>query len=236
VLKLIEPKPPATTAPPVDNIVTKSEPLPTPELKVQMPPADLAKSTPATRPVSVGRFGDSNGVPPASSKPNAVMLAKVGSFDSPNGFGQSGAGGHNQSGAVRESGFGAVSAANGRSVENGPVHTGAFNDSISAPPQNSRSKTAEVSAPMVTPVEILFKPKPAYTMEARNLRLEGQVSLQVIFLSTGSVRVVRVVHGLGHGLDEAAQQAAAQVRFKPATRGGVPVDTNATINITFELT
>jgi hypothetical protein len=37
-------------------------------------------------------------------------------------------------------------------------------------------------------------------------------------------------------LDEAAQQAAMQVRFKPASKSGAPVDTNATISITFELT
>jgi len=50
------------------------------------------------------------------------------------------------------------------------------------------------------------------------------------------IRVGRVLRGLGHGLDEAAQQAAALVRFKPATSGGVPVDTPATIRITFALT
>jgi TonB family protein len=85
-------------------------------------------------------------------------------------------------------------------------------------------------------VEILFKPHPSYSAEARNLHLEGQVSLEVVFQASGAVKVVRVIRGLGHGLDEAAQQAALQVRFKPATRSGAPVDTNATISITFELT
>jgi TonB family protein len=162
------------------------------------------------------------------------MLAQVGSFDRPNGSGQSGGGGRGESGVVRESGFGTVGAASGHGTDNGSVRTGAFGNSTTSPTQ--RGKTPEAAVPVVTPVEILFKPKPAYSAEARNLRLEGQVSLEVVFLSTGSIRVVRVVHGLGHGLDEAAQQAALQVRFKPATRGGVAVDTNATINITFELT
>jgi TonB family protein len=64
--------------------------------------------------------------------------------------------------------------------------------------------------------------------------LEGQVSLDVVFQSNGSVRILRVAKGLGHGLDEAAEHAALQVRFRPATRDGVPVDSNATIHITFE--
>ena len=69
-----------------------------------------------------------------------------------------------------------------------------------------------------TRVEVLVKPKPAYTEEARRLKIEGQVSLEVVFEAAGTVRIVRVIRGLGHGLDEAAEQAAQQVRFRPATR------------------
>jgi TonB family protein len=133
------------------------------------------------------------------------------------GFGESngtpGGSGHNTGGAVQPTGFGDSTQA-------------------AAPVQHHELQ----AAPSTTPVEILFKPRPSYTAEAKNLHLEGQVSIEVVFTSSGSVRVVRVVRGLGHGLDEAAEQAALKVRFKPATRGGVPVDTNATINITFELT
>jgi TonB family protein len=222
----------------VPNVVTNIEQAvrPAPDLPPQSPPADQAEHAPAPRPVVVGGFGDPNGIPPSTRPmPAQVLLANVGAFDSPNGSGQGGERGHNSSGLVRDSGFGAVDAASGRVAENGQVRTGAFADSLANPMQSSR-KTSQASTPVVTRVEILFKPKPVYTAEARSLRLEGQVSLEVVFLSTGSIRVVRVVRGLGHGLDEAAQQAALQVRFRPATRDGVAVDTNATINITFELT
>jgi len=47
--------------------------------------------------------------------------------------------------------------------------------------------------------------------------------------------VVRVVKGLGHGLDEAAVRAAQQIRFKPASRGGNAVDFPATVHIVFQL-
>jgi TonB family protein len=115
------------------------------------------------------------------------------------------------------------------------VKTGGFGDDTAVvgpqPVQRVQAK-----APANTPVEILSKPKPVYTQEARNLRLEGEVSLEVVFSASGSVQVVRVVRGLGHGLDEAAEQAAAQIKFHPGTRDGVPVDTRATVHIVFELT
>jgi TonB family protein len=238
VVKPIEPKPQTIAVAPVMPVIKNTEPVASPlaELKPELPPpVELAKKVPPAPQGSVRGFGDPTGVPPAAqSNPAPVMLAKVGSFDLPNGSGQSGGSSHNQSGVVRESGFGTVGAAGAHNTDDAAVRTGAFADSTASPAQ--RGKTPEVITPVVTPVEILFKPKPAYSAEARTLRLEGQVSLQVVFLSTGSIRVVRVVHGLGHGLDEAAQQAALQVRFKPATRSGVAVDTNATINITFELT
>jgi len=114
------------------------------------------------------------------------------------------------------------------------VHVGGFGDQNAPDAGNRPTRPPETS--VYTPVEILFKPKPVYTMDARDARVEGEVSLEVVFLATGEIRVGRVLRGLGHGLDEAAQQAATLVRFKPATRGGVPVDTPATIRITFALT
>lgn len=115
-----------------------------------------------------------------------------------------------------------------------PVQLGGFGDQSPANSAKPPGHPPETST--YTPVEILFKPKPIYTKDARDAKVEGEVSLEVVFLATGEIRVGRVLRGLGHGLDEAAQQAAALVRFKPATRGGIPVDTPATIRITFALT
>jgi TonB family protein len=86
------------------------------------------------------------------------------------------------------------------------------------------------------PVEILFKPTPSYTDEARALGLEGEVVLEVEFCSSRQVRVLRVISGIGHGLDESATRAAAQIRFKPAQAGGKAVDFRATLRIMFRLT
>jgi TonB family protein len=85
-------------------------------------------------------------------------------------------------------------------------------------------------------VEITYKPRPAYTDEAKNLKIEGNVKIAVTFTASGQVQVERVVKGLGHGLDESAMAAARQIRFKPAkTADGQPVDSQAVVEILFEL-
>ena len=85
------------------------------------------------------------------------------------------------------------------------------------------------------PLEILSKPTPDYTEEARTLRIEGDVVLEVEFCASGRVKVVRVVRGLGHGLDEAATRAAQSMRFKPAQSGGRAIDFHTTVHILFRL-
>jgi len=86
-----------------------------------------------------------------------------------------------------------------------------------------------------TSVDILYEPSPAYSNEARTLKTEGDVVLEVIFLASGQLQVTRVVSGLGHGLDEAAIQAAKQIRFRLAKRDGQPVDFPAHVRIEFRL-
>ena len=91
------------------------------------------------------------------------------------------------------------------------------------------------SGPPTTSVEILFKPNPAYTEEARGLKLEGEVLLEVLFSASGQLHVNRVVRGLGHGLDENAIAAANKMRFKPALRNGQPMDSTAIVHVVFQL-
>ena len=86
-----------------------------------------------------------------------------------------------------------------------------------------------------SPVEVLSKPNPVYTEEARNLKLEGEVLLEMSFSASGTLQVNRVVRGLGHGLDEAAVAAAKKIRFKPALRNGQPVDSTAIVHVVFQL-
>ncbi|HVU46871.1 MAG TPA: energy transducer TonB [Terracidiphilus sp.] len=89
--------------------------------------------------------------------------------------------------------------------------------------------------PASTNLEVLSKPPVQYTSEARQLHVQGDVVLRVTFLATGQVVVQGVIHGLGHGLDEEARRVASQIRFRPATRDGRPVDLTTNIVITFQL-
>jgi TonB family protein len=84
-------------------------------------------------------------------------------------------------------------------------------------------------------VEILSKPRPAYTDEARRLQIEGEVLLEILFSASGQVRVLRTVRGLGHGLDETAIAAAEAIRFRPAERGRVSADSTAIVHLVFQL-
>jgi TonB family protein len=92
-----------------------------------------------------------------------------------------------------------------------------------------------VAEPISTNLEVISKPPVQYTAEARQLKVQGDVVLRVTFLANGQVIVQGVVHGLGHGLDEEARRVAEQIRFRPATRDGHPVDLTTTITITFQL-
>lgn len=89
--------------------------------------------------------------------------------------------------------------------------------------------------PVLLPVEVLSKPNPLYTEEARRLGVQGEVVLSVVFAASGKLQVLGVVQGLGHGLDQAAWHAAEQIRFKPAERDGQPVDFPATLRVVFQL-
>jgi TonB family protein len=101
------------------------------------------------------------------------------------------------------------------------------------------SAPVRAEAPAASPIhaiEILDKPKPAYTDEARKQKIEGDVLLDVIFTATCEVRVLRVVQGLGHGLDENAIAAARRIRFTPASQSGSPIDQRVIIRVVFQIT
>ncbi|MGD0547341.1 MAG: energy transducer TonB [Terracidiphilus sp.] len=91
------------------------------------------------------------------------------------------------------------------------------------------------TGPPPTDVEVISKPQPQYTSEAKQLKVQGDVVLRVNFAANGQVVVQGIVHGLGHGLDEEARRVAQQIRFRPATRNGQAVDKTTIITITFQL-
>ena len=82
---------------------------------------------------------------------------------------------------------------------------------------------------------IIFRPRAKYTEIARQNRIQGSVVLSVIYGADGSIRDIRVQHGLPDGLTEEAIAAARQIRFNPASHNGRPVNVRGTIEYNFTL-
>jgi TonB family protein len=193
-----------------------------------------------------GGFGDPHGLPGAADPSKRVNIAHLGGFNNEvgpgygsrtgNGTGVSGNSGRGNGNGVAGAGFGGGSAFATDKTE-GPkaVEKSGFQSAEVAPQAAPKPKTAASEPPPTTSVELLSKPNPQYTDEARRLGIEGEVLLNVVFLASGQVKVEGVSRGLGHGLDEAAVRAAQQIRFKPAIQDGHAVDFPAVIHIVFQL-
>lgn len=186
--------------------------------------------------VQTGGFGDPKGLPGVGKQGAKLTATQLGSFDLPEGAGKgNGTGGAKGiQGTVASAGFGNGIADTGRGQghKGGQVEVAGFAAQQIASPTKH---TLESAGAATSRVEILYKPKPVYTEEARSLKLEGEVLLEVTFGANGELHVNRVVRGLGHGLDEAALNAASKIKFKPAQRNGAAVDSTAIVHVVFEL-
>ena len=78
-------------------------------------------------------------------------------------------------------------------------------------------------------------PDPAYTDEARRAKYQGVCVLGLIVDADGHPRDIRVVRGLGMGLDQKAIEAVRQWRFDPALKDGKPVAVQISVEVSFRL-
>lgn len=242
----IPPAPPKAVAPPpAPKLAGFSAPKPT------LVANNVSKPAPTT-----GGFGDPHGVTPNPNANRPATIAAVGSFNAAPGvaagagaarkgdikgvaFGAgvvNGVPGGTSHGAVASAGFsnGVVGGTpGGTGTGRGQVGNTSFgNGGIGGPGVQVAQAKAE---PAFTPPVVLSEPKAQYTAEAQQAKIQGEVTLQVRFLASGQVEVVRIVNGLGHGLDEQARHVAENIHFKPALRNGQPVDHTTLIHVTFQL-
>lgn len=87
----------------------------------------------------------------------------------------------------------------------------------------------------ITPPSLLHEVRADYTEDARRLGIEGEVVLEIVVRSDGSVGDVKVLNGLRGGLDRRAMDAVRQWRFAPARRYGTPVDVVVEVAVEFKL-
>jgi TonB family protein len=217
-------------------------PQPKAALAAAAMPAQVPQAHPSTAPVHFGQtFG-------ATPNPNASRPATIAAIGNPYGGMQGPAVAPH--GVVGSTGFGNGTKSGSNAGVVGKVASAGIPGSTGTATAGSYGKVASagipattaavampkaVAEPVATTLEVLSKPPVLYTSEARQLRVQGDVVLRVTFLATGQVVVQGVIHGLGHGLDEEARRVASQIRFRPATRDGRPVDLTTNIVITFQL-
>ncbi len=87
-----------------------------------------------------------------------------------------------------------------------------------------------ISAPR--PIET---PDPAYTEEARRAKIQGTCILGLIVDANGHPRDIRVIRGLGYGLDAKALETVKQWVFEPARKDGQPVNVEVSVEVGFRL-
>lgn len=254
--KVAEIKMPTPEMPKIEAAPPKRfEPPPAPKVGMfkSETPTEVANNKAAPS-IHTGGFGDPQGVHPNANADRQATVAALGSFDAAPGT-RSGAGaarqgtvhgvdfgsgvadgvpgGRDRGAKVASAGFGeGVLGGTGRPGSHGTVARGNFSDNMYG---SGPGPTVQPHQPDTTPIVVLVKPLPTYTAEARQLKIEGDVTLEVRFEASGQVQVLRVINGLGHGLDEQARLAAEHIRFKPATRDGHPVDEVSIIHVTFQM-
>lgn len=87
----------------------------------------------------------------------------------------------------------------------------------------------------IDPPRLLREVKAAYTDEARRANITGDVEMEITIRRDGSVSDVRILRGLGGGLNERAAAAVRQWKFAPARLKGTPVDVIVEVSVEFTL-
>src|SRR5215472_7178900 len=166
---------------------------------------------------------------PAPDTVNAALSkVQTGGFGDPNGI--VGPGNLNRRGNINHAG--SLGLPGGPGYGNGTGGAQGLRGTVASDGSGRAGGSAEGAA---ADVAILYKPNPAYSAEGREHKIQGDVLLEVVFLASGQIKVIRVVSGLGFGMDDEAIHAAQRIRFTPAMRDGKPVDVSARIRIEFRL-
>jgi TonB family protein len=88
----------------------------------------------------------------------------------------------------------------------------------------------DVSAPV-----LIYSVKPEFAQQARNAKIVGNVLVNLVVDQNGIPTNVRVVRGIGHGLDEKAVEAVSKYRFKPSMEHGQPVPVEINVEVNFQI-
>jgi periplasmic protein TonB len=205
---------------PVERVIKRPEPdPPKPKPKPEPPPEVKPVERPVEPPPPVAK---PDPVPPVvapvvsapdSTKDQAGVLAPTAPNSTSQGSGSGGGAGTGSGSGIGEGSGAGIGPGSGGGTGGGPYRPGS---GITAP-------------------ALVHEVKPDYTEEARRRSLAGDVVLEIVVRSDGRVGSVRVMRGLGAGLDQRAVEAVRQWRFTPARRLGTPVDVLVEVAVEFRL-
>ncbi|MGH9486043.1 MAG: energy transducer TonB [Terriglobales bacterium] len=245
--RVLAPRPPSPPA----RRPTLTLPQP-PQVHLQLSQLPLPLLRKAAPPLRIGQFGSPHGIPPRVATP--VPAPVLGSFGrarsapdppDPPPTAKPGTAALNRpaatsprsarpgAGGVKTAGFGAATTASAAPAPSPVLRLHVFGaPRTQLTPLHSPAAAAPRS---FQPPQVLFWPQAAYTADAVQDHVQGEVVLQVRLCANGSIQVLSVVHGLGHGLDHSAIAAVQRLRFRPARRQGRAVDWTVLVRIQFRL-
>ncbi len=101
--------------------------------------------------------------------------------------------------------------------------------------RNRRLALEPASAPDSKPLNVISKPRPDYPLKGLDYGVQGSVILDVTFGADGRIHNVTTIDGLPEifGFNDAAESAARQMKFEPATRGGIPISVTRKVEYVF---
>lgn len=106
------------------------------------------------------------------------------------------------------------------------------------PPEGSHEASAAAQAAFAarpSPPVLISKHEPKYSSEARKAGLQGSVLVSLVVGTDGIPQNVKVLRGLGLGLDEKAVEAVQGWKFEPARKAGEPIAVPAQVEVNFRL-
>ena len=122
----------------------------------------------------------------------------------------------------------------GTEAPRGPAGVQSGGTSAAPGPEDFESRVYNVGGGVTSP-RLIRKVEPRYTEKALDAKLEGSVMLSMEVWEDGKAHNIRVLRGIGMGLDEKAVEAVEQWVFKPGTKNGQPVRVLAQVQVTFRL-
>jgi TonB family protein len=82
---------------------------------------------------------------------------------------------------------------------------------------------------------VIYTVSPEFSQQARKAKFSGNVEVYLWVEKDGHPSHVRVVKGVGMGLDEKAVESVRQYKFKPATLDGKPVTVDLYVDVNFQM-